>query len=474
MIDWMQKHRKYLVVTIWISTIAFVGAGFVGWGSYNYGNSGSTVAEVEDKEIEMSALQLSYQNLYEQYNSMTGGQLTQQQAKEMGLEQIALNNLLNQAHFVTLADDYGIIVSDEEIAGQLQSISGFQKDGRFSRETYKQALANMSLKPKEFESMLADDIKLQKLLGLLSLPQLEKENNALGAVVADKLEYKMLSLDDVDVSVSKKEIQEYYDEYIQEFQTERSYTFSAVYEDAKDVEYTAEDINATYEKIKYDYRDDEGKIKPLDDIRQEVINAYKMQRAQKRAQVTYVDFKEGEDFKTKTLKLNEYERFDPDAWEKIQEADEGDYIKPIADSGRYAILRLETINEPSPKPLEQVKDEVRQQALYEKSLKALKTRAEKMQNSFSGTQTDGYVTPDDMSAMEALNEYEAGAFAKHLFSANENEGVFSQGERAIVYRIVDQKLQSGSQDVEGTKGAVYEEALLEQLKDEHDVQVFIK
>ena len=29
MIAWMQKHNKYLVVTIWIATIAFIGAGFV-------------------------------------------------------------------------------------------------------------------------------------------------------------------------------------------------------------------------------------------------------------------------------------------------------------------------------------------------------------------------------------------------------------------------------------------------------------
>ena len=33
MITWMQRHKRWLVITIWISTIAFVGAGFVGWGS---------------------------------------------------------------------------------------------------------------------------------------------------------------------------------------------------------------------------------------------------------------------------------------------------------------------------------------------------------------------------------------------------------------------------------------------------------
>ena len=49
MITWMQKHKKYLVITIWISTIAFVGAGFVGWGAYDFNKSRATsVAKVGD------------------------------------------------------------------------------------------------------------------------------------------------------------------------------------------------------------------------------------------------------------------------------------------------------------------------------------------------------------------------------------------------------------------------------------------
>ena len=51
MITWMQRHKKWLVITIWISTIAFVGAGFVGWGSYEYGKQGGVVAVVGDREV---------------------------------------------------------------------------------------------------------------------------------------------------------------------------------------------------------------------------------------------------------------------------------------------------------------------------------------------------------------------------------------------------------------------------------------
>ncbi|WP_416829360.1 SurA N-terminal domain-containing protein, partial [Helicobacter ganmani] len=46
MIGWMQKHKKYLIITIWISTIAFVGAGFVGWGSYSFSSTSNAVAVV--------------------------------------------------------------------------------------------------------------------------------------------------------------------------------------------------------------------------------------------------------------------------------------------------------------------------------------------------------------------------------------------------------------------------------------------
>jgi peptidyl-prolyl cis-trans isomerase D len=51
MISWMQKHNKYLIVTIWIATIAFIGAGFVGWGSYSYGSKVSAIAQVGDVDI---------------------------------------------------------------------------------------------------------------------------------------------------------------------------------------------------------------------------------------------------------------------------------------------------------------------------------------------------------------------------------------------------------------------------------------
>lgn len=89
MITWMQRHKKWLVITIWISTIAFVGAGFVGWGSYDYGSKGGVVATVGNKEVTVEEYQQEYSNLYGEYSRMFGPMFSKELAQQLRLEDIA-------------------------------------------------------------------------------------------------------------------------------------------------------------------------------------------------------------------------------------------------------------------------------------------------------------------------------------------------------------------------------------------------
>ena len=64
MIEWMQKHKKSLIPTIWISTIAFVGAGFVGWGAYDMNaNRAGSIARVGQISITNQELNTKYSEL---------------------------------------------------------------------------------------------------------------------------------------------------------------------------------------------------------------------------------------------------------------------------------------------------------------------------------------------------------------------------------------------------------------------------
>ncbi len=127
MISWMQKHNKYLVWTIWVATIAFIGAGFVGWGSYSFGSKAGNVAKVGDIEIKQTKLNMVYSNIYNQYNQAMQGTLDDKKAKEMGLIKQAFAQLATQAKILNFAKDLGIIVSDAEVAQRLQAYSNIPK-----------------------------------------------------------------------------------------------------------------------------------------------------------------------------------------------------------------------------------------------------------------------------------------------------------------------------------------------------------
>ena len=112
MLSWMQKHKKYLVVTIWVSTIAFVGAGFVGWGAYDLNsNRATSVAKVGHRNISVQELQQKYDRLYQYYNNVFEGKLTQEKAEELGLENAALQAAIQENLLLNFADD---IHSDPE------------------------------------------------------------------------------------------------------------------------------------------------------------------------------------------------------------------------------------------------------------------------------------------------------------------------------------------------------------------------
>ncbi|XPV54069.1 MAG: SurA N-terminal domain-containing protein [Halarcobacter ebronensis] len=132
----MQRHKKWLVITIWISTIAFVGAGFVGWGSYDYGSKGGAVAVVGDREVTVEEYQREYSSLYDQYARMFGNQFNQEMADKLKLKDAAYKLIIQKNLILSFADELGLDVTNEEIAKQLVLIPAFLKDGKFDKDTY--------------------------------------------------------------------------------------------------------------------------------------------------------------------------------------------------------------------------------------------------------------------------------------------------------------------------------------------------
>jgi len=211
MISWMQKHNKYLVWTIWVATIAFIGAGFVGWGSYSFGSKAGNVAKVGDIEIKQTKLNMVYSNIYNQYNQAMQGTLDDKKAQEMGLIKQAFARLATQAKILNFAKDLGIIVSDAEVAQKLQTIRAFQKEGVFMKEIYDGYLKSQRLRANAFEETLREELILEKTFSLLSVDTLPLEEEAISAAmnVSDKLAYKVLTNDDLNFVIDEAKVKAY-------------------------------------------------------------------------------------------------------------------------------------------------------------------------------------------------------------------------------------------------------------------------
>ena len=196
MITWMQRHKRWLVITIWISTIAFVGAGFVGWGSYDYGKDGGTVAVVADREVSVEEYQQEYSNLYDQYARLFGETFNKDMADRLNLKDVAYKQVIQKNLILAYANSLGLDVTNEDIAKELLKYNSFIVDGKFDKATYVKILAQNRTTPVEFEESLKRSILLQKVQLLFNIKpnSIEVENLNKLLFAEDNINYKILDM----------------------------------------------------------------------------------------------------------------------------------------------------------------------------------------------------------------------------------------------------------------------------------------
>ena len=73
-----------------------MGAGFVGWGSYDYGSKGGVVAEVGNKEVTVEEYQQEYSNIYNEYSKMFGPMFSKELAEQLKLKDVAFKRVLEK------------------------------------------------------------------------------------------------------------------------------------------------------------------------------------------------------------------------------------------------------------------------------------------------------------------------------------------------------------------------------------------
>lgn len=445
MISWMQKHNKYLVWTIWVATIAFIGAGFVGWGSYDFGSKAGNVAKVGNIEIKQSKLNMVYSNIYNQYNEMMQGKLDDKKAKEMGLVKQAFATLATQAKILNFAQDIGIVVSDKEVADMLESIKGFQKDGVFNKKIYEGYLKSQRLKAKVFEATLRDELTINKTLALLQTESLPLEEEALSAAMnaADKLLYKVLTPSDINLTIDESKLKAYWESQKENFMTKKTYTLSVLWTPSSDTAITDEELKTFYETNSFNYTDAEGKQLLFDAAKEQAAKDLKLKKTKKSAQKNYIAFKKGkiESSENITLPVGDL-KLSQALWDEIQQKNSGDILKPKVVGDRYATVKIISIQQPEIMSFEKAKEAVTERYAVQAKKEALLSLAESTLENLkerNATVSD-FVTLEQRDKLKPLNSQESLQFLQKLFTSSKEKGIISVANKVVVYDIMEQKL----------------------------------
>jgi len=482
----MQKHNKYLVWTIWVATIAFIGAGFVGWGSYDFGAKAGNVAKVGDIEIKQSKLNMAYSNLYNRYSQMFQGQFDEKKAKEMGLVQQAFATVETQAKLLNYAKEMGIIVSDEEVAQTLESIKGFQKNGQFDKSIYKSYLQSRRLKAKTFEDSLREELVIAKLLDLLKAPALplEKESVSAAINVADKIKYRILSPDDINVTVEENRLKTFWEKNKDAFLTPKKYELAIVWTTTDETNISDDELKSFFETNSFNYTSPDGKQLTFDEAKEQAAKDLKLKKSKKTAQKAYIAFKKQkrEASETVTLPLGDT-KLTKAVWDEIIQKSAGDIIKPKVVNGKYATVKITAVIEPKTMTFEEAKEAVTKQYITQEKKNRLTALAESTLKEIekSDAPVTDFISLNHFDNIQGLNQQESLQFLQKLFTSLKEKGMITVANKVVIYSIVEQTILPADENqtktveetVNTTKQRVFETNLIKILDTKYPTEVYM-
>lgn len=469
MISWMQKHKKYLIITIWISTIAFIAAGMVGWGAYNFSSPTSAVAKVGKVAISANDLNLEYNNLIRRYEQTSGVTLDIEQAKALGFENLALQMLINKALLENFALDSGIRISDEEVLREISVVKDFQKDGVFDANLYKEILRANRLKPIDFEEKTRRDLLIQRILELFPsiLTPLEREVLGIAMNFQDRLSVQILGANDVRVDIDEADLKKFYEENKENYKSKKSFEVELISHRIDEIKASGEEVEKYFNDNLQNYTKD-GVRAEFSQIKEQVANDFKEWRAKRNALESSIALRDGK-IKGEILTISEDSH--PELVNALSTSKSKTRIEPILDDDVYFVAKILKEIPQAIAEFSVVESQVRKDYAPQALRNALIAEATKRQNLFAG-QDIGFFGFGSNRLILSLNALETQQALQEIFSKSDKSGFVVLGNRVLLYNILEQKMLENSQDSQiynNIKSQILEQSLFDFLSKKYKI-----
>lgn len=442
MLTWMQHHKKYLIVTIWISVIAFVGAGFVGWGSYSMNKSkSSAVARVGNSYIIIKDYNQKYSAIFNYYNSIFQGKFTQEQAEEAKLKDLAMDQIIQEQMFLNFAKELGLEATKSEVLDAILYDKTFYEDGRFSKEKYLGLLKQNGFYASDYEDSIKRELTLGKLFSNLESKISKDEVEALSAAdfIEDELSIKIIKADD-NISVSDEEVQAYWEKNKDRYKTLKSYEVEIAEIKPEKSDFSEEELQDFYAKNRAMFIAADDTLLSFEDAKEQVQKELALESVKENALKDYIAAKKGEftfpeskiiDKKSdlaKNLKFSD-----------IEAMSVNEVLKPIKSEDAYILVKLSKIIQPENQSFESAKFLAALDVQEEKTKLYLTEEAQKSLENFEGTNI-GFINLNKASSIEALNSNESRELINKIKSQNVKTNFVLLKDKAVIYDIINQRI----------------------------------
>ncbi len=162
MIRMIRETSPWIIKSLILGiAIAFIGS--MGWYGFE-ASQGNTVATVGPYTVTKEEYLRAKQRYYRLYRD----QLKQEDIKDETLQQLAIEGLVTNKSWLVLADEFGLVVSPQELHDTIVNQTDFQKDGVFDPQYYQRLLAANRMKPNQYEQQRRNDLLIEKARLLVS------------------------------------------------------------------------------------------------------------------------------------------------------------------------------------------------------------------------------------------------------------------------------------------------------------------
>ncbi|QMU61313.1 MAG: hypothetical protein GKR92_06220 [Gammaproteobacteria bacterium] len=418
---------------------------FASWGIQEYfgGGGAAPVANVNGNEITQPQFNQQVQQRKQMLQSVLGANYQQQYPDESIVRKQVIKDMVRTELLRQEADKAGFRISDASLIKRIQQIPQFQKDGRFDPTLYQRLLESQRYSKAQWENDLREQDKLRQFENSLAassfIPKAELQRFQTISEQTRDFKYAIVTVKPETITVSDAEIEAYYNDNKQHYQTAEQVKLAYVELKEQDLadslSVSKEDAQAIYDSQIERYQT--AQLRKARHIMFKVpselgADAIEWDQAIEKAEGIIKQLEDGAAFSVLAVKNSEDKLsalkggemgfiapgdFTSTALEDaLFSLDIGGYSKPIRTEQGIQVIQLDEIQASEQKPFE----DVREQIINERKSQLAQERFIEVADEMANLVVE---QPDDL--IEVSESFDLEIKQTEFLTTASNEGIFA-------------------------------------------------